>query len=84
MDYLTKWPEAYAVPVHMTATTAERLVEEMVARFRVPAELHSDSTENFESQGFGEVCRWLGVSKTRMTPLHPQSNGLVEHFNQPF
>lgn len=58
MDYLTKWPESYAVLDHMTASTAERLVKEMVARFRVPAELHSDQGWNFESQGFGEVCRW--------------------------
>lgn len=82
MDYFTKWPEAYAVPDQTAATTAERLVEEMFARFGVPAELHSDQGRNFESQVFGEVCRRLGVSKTRTTPLHPQSDGLVERFNR--
>jgi len=30
----------------------------------------------------GEVCRRLGVSKTGTTPLHPQSDGLVERFNR--
>ena len=74
MDYFTKWPEAYAVPDRSAITTAERLVEEMFARFRVPVELHSDQGRNFESQVFSEVCRRLGVSKTRTTPLHPQSN----------
>ncbi|CAI5660323.1 unnamed protein product [Oreochromis niloticus] len=73
MDYFTKWPEAYAVPDQSATTTAERLVEEMFARFGVPAELHSDQGRNFESKVFGE--------KTRTTPLHPQSDGLVEHFN---
>ena len=82
MDYFTKWPEAYAVPDQSAATTAERLVEEMFARFGVPAELHSDQGRNFESQVFGEVCRRLGVHKTRTTPLHPQSDGLVERFNR--
>uniref|UniRef100_A0A665WFN6 Integrase catalytic domain-containing protein n=1 Tax=Echeneis naucrates TaxID=173247 RepID=A0A665WFN6_ECHNA len=82
MDYFTKWPEAYAVPDQSATTTAERLVEEMFARFGVPAELHSDQGRNFESQVFGEVCRRLGVNKTRTTPLHPQSDGLVERFNR--
>ena len=82
MDCFTKWPEAYAVPDQSAATTAERLVEEMFARFGVPAELHSDQGRNFESQVFGEVCRRLGVHKTRTTPLHPQSDGLVERFNR--
>jgi len=57
MDYFTKWPEAYAVPDQTTATTAERLVDEMFARFGVSGELHSDQGRNFESQVFGEVCR---------------------------
>lgn len=82
MDYFTKWPEAYAVPDQSAMTTAEKLVEEMFSRFGVPEELHSDQGRNFESQVFGEVCRRLGVSKTRTTPLHPQSDGLVERFNR--
>uniref|UniRef100_A0A669CTB7 Integrase catalytic domain-containing protein n=1 Tax=Oreochromis niloticus TaxID=8128 RepID=A0A669CTB7_ORENI len=82
MDYFTKWPEAYAVPDQSAMTTAERLVEEMFARFGVPAELHSDQGHNFELKVFGEICRRLGVEKTRTTPLHPQSDGLVERFNR--
>ncbi|KAM6968624.1 retrovirus-related Pol polyprotein from transposon 412 [Tautogolabrus adspersus] len=82
MDYFTKWPEAFAVPDQSAATTAEKLVEEMFTRFGVPEQLHSDQGRNFESQLFGEVCRRLGVDKTRTTPLHPQSDGLVERFNR--
>ncbi|KAK2919619.1 hypothetical protein Q8A73_001823 [Channa argus] len=38
--------------------------------------------KNFESRLFAEVCQRLGVRKTRTTPLHPQSDGLVERFNR--
>uniref|UniRef100_A0A1A8B7T6 Integrase catalytic domain-containing protein n=1 Tax=Nothobranchius furzeri TaxID=105023 RepID=A0A1A8B7T6_NOTFU len=82
MDYFSKWPEAYAVPDQSAVTTAHTLVDEMFTRFGVPEELHSDQGRNFESQVLGEVCRRLGVKKTRTTPLHPQSDGLVERFNR--
>ncbi|KAJ8333601.1 hypothetical protein SKAU_G00416090 [Synaphobranchus kaupii] len=82
MDYFTKWPEAFAIPDQSAATMAERLVEKMFTRFGAPAELHSDQGRNFESQLMAEVCKRLGVTKTRTTPLHPQSDGLVERFNR--
>ena len=30
---------------------------------------------------FGEVCEILGIHKTQTTPLHPQSDGMVERYN---
>ncbi|KAJ8369428.1 hypothetical protein SKAU_G00094560 [Synaphobranchus kaupii] len=81
LDYFTKWLEAFAVPDQSAATMAERLVEEMFTRFGAPAELHSDQGRNFESQLLAEVCKRLGVTKTRTTPLQPQSDGLFKRFN---
>ncbi|KAI2646047.1 Retrovirus-related Pol polyprotein [Labeo rohita] len=82
MDYFTKWPEAYAVPNQEAGTVAEVLLEGMFARFGVPTEVHSDQGRNFESQLFSDLCRQLGIRKTRTTPLHPQSDGLVERYNR--
>ncbi|XP_041929155.1 uncharacterized protein K02A2.6-like [Alosa sapidissima] len=82
MDYFTKWPEAYAVPDQSAHTTADRLVTEMFCRFGAPEELHSDQGRNFEAEVFAEVCQRMGIRKTRTTPLHPQSDGLVERFNR--
>mgnify|MGYP000850441466 CR=1 FL=1 len=45
-------------------------------------ELHSDQGSNFESQVFGEVAKLLGLREPRTTPLHPQSDGMVEKFDK--
>ena len=57
-------------------------MKEVVSRFRVPLSLHSDQWRNFESAVFSEMCRLLGIEKTRTTPLHSQSDGMVERFNR--
>jgi transposase InsO family protein len=41
-------------------------------------QLHSDQGQNFESRLMQEFLEQIGVSKTRTTPHHPQSNGMVE------
>jgi transposase InsO family protein len=80
MDYFTKWPEVYAVPNQEATTIAEALVTNFFCRFGIPRELHSDQGRNFESRLMQEVSQRLGVHKTRATPLHPQSDGMVERY----
>uniref|UniRef100_A0A8C6MMG0 Gypsy retrotransposon integrase-like protein 1 n=1 Tax=Nothobranchius furzeri TaxID=105023 RepID=A0A8C6MMG0_NOTFU len=82
MDYFIKWLEAYAIPDQSAITTAERLVTKMFYRFGAPNELHCDQGRNYEAEVFSEACRRLGIKKTRTTPPHPQSDGLVERFNR--
>ena len=82
MDYFTKWPEAYAVPDQEAETVVDALVEGMFSRFGAPESIHSDQGRNFESRVFAAMCDKLGIHKTRTTPLHPQSDGLVERFNK--
>ena len=81
-DYFTKWTEAFPLPNQETGTVAEALVNKVVCRFGVPLELHSDEGRNFESAVFSEMCNLLGIKKTHITPLHPQSDGMVERFNR--
>ena len=82
MDYFSKWPEAYPLPDQEAYSVAEVLVRELVSRFGVPLSIHSDQGRNFESTLFQEMCKLLGIEKTRTTPLHPQSDGMVERFNR--
>lgn len=81
-DYFTRWVEAYALPEQTAETVAHTIVHEFVCRFGTPLEIHSDQGRNFESALFREVCRLLEITKTRSSPYHPQSNGLVERFNR--
>ena len=82
MDYFTKWPEAYALSNQEAETVAKVLVDQFVSLFGTPAQLHSAQGRNFESQVFTEMCKLLGIKKTRTAPLHPQSDGMVERYNR--
>ena len=82
MDYFSKWPEAYAIPNQESVTVAQVLVDNLICRFGVPLEIHSDQGRNFESGVLQQICNLLGMHKTRTTALHPQSDGMVERHNK--
>ena len=82
MDYFTKWPEAYALPDQGAETIADALVGGMISRFGAAESIHSDQGRNFESRVFAALCSRLDMQKSRTTPLHPQSDGLVERFHR--
>ena len=82
LNYFTKWTEAYALSNQEASTVASVLVNEFISRYGVPAEIHSDQGRQFESAVFTEMCQLLGIHKTRTTALHPQSDAVVERYNQ--
>ena len=65
-------------------TVVHLLVTEVTSRFGVPLQIHTDRGRNLESVLFKEVCRLLNVEKSRTTPLHSQSDGMVERSNRTF
>ena len=80
-DYATKWLEAYPLPDHKAATVATCLVNNFISRFGIPRQIHSDQGRDFESSLFSQMCQFLGIDKTRMSPWQPSSNGYIERFN---
>ena len=81
-DYFTKWTEALPMPNMEACTVAKTLVENVLCRFGIPQKIHSDQGRQFESNLFQEMCKLLGIEKTRTTPYHPESDGMVERFNR--
>lgn len=80
-DYFSKLTEVFPLPNQEAHTIAKVLVEEWVCRFGTPHSIHSAQGRSFESALFRETCQLLNIHKTRTSPYHPQSDGLVERFN---
>ena len=74
--------EAYLIPNQKAVTVAQVLTQEFFFRFSPPEQLHSNQGKQFESELVTEVCKLLGILKTRTIPYHPQSDGLTERFNR--
>lgn len=61
---------------------AKLIVEEVFVRYGIPFTVHSDQGRQYESTLFEEMCQGLHIKKTRSTPYHPQSDGIMERFNK--
>ena len=81
VDLFTKWCEAYPIPNQDAKTVAKVLVEQFISRHGTPHIIHSDQGRNFESQLFKELCKMLGMRKTRTCSFNPKANGTVEQLN---
>ena len=79
MDYFSKLVKVYPMPDQKAETVADCLLL-WVYDHGVPERLHSDQGRQFEAAVFQELCKRLGIDKTRTTPYHPESDGMVERF----
>lgn len=57
------------------------LVEDIVAHFGVPGQVHFDQGLNIKSKMVQEMCTALGINRTTTTSHHPQSDGHVKRFS---
>jgi transposase InsO family protein len=81
VEYMTKWPEAFAIPKADAVTVARVLFDEIICRYGAPRRLLSDRGKNFLASVVREVCELCGVKKIFTTAYRPQTDGLVERFN---
>ena len=70
------------MPNMLASTVAGLFFNGWICRYGAPAALHTDQGSQFESRLFQSLCTMLDITKTRTTPYHPQSDGMVERFNR--
>lgn len=80
-DYATRFPEAFPLRSITTPKIISALVQ-LFSRVGIPDEILTDQGTNFTSRLMVQLHRQLGIKGLRTTPYHPQTDGLVERFNQ--
>lgn len=80
-DYATRFPEAYPLRNVKSRQVANCLIQ-LFSRVGIPSEIITDQGTNFNSRFMKQVYSLLGIRPIRTTPYHPQTDGLVERFNQ--
>jgi hypothetical protein len=81
-EYLTKWPEARALPDAKATSVVSFFYEDIICRHGCPRELLTDQGTHFVNALLDALCNRLGVKHRLSTAYHPQTNGLVERFNR--
>ncbi|MGH0149802.1 UNVERIFIED_CONTAM: hypothetical protein FKN15_016115 [Acipenser sinensis] len=81
VDYATRYPEAVPLRSTSAAAIATELAQ-IMARVGIPKEILTDHGTNFLSKTLQQVYKILKIRPIRTSVYHPQSDGLVERFNQ--
>uniref|UniRef100_A0A669EUZ0 Gypsy retrotransposon integrase-like protein 1 n=1 Tax=Oreochromis niloticus TaxID=8128 RepID=A0A669EUZ0_ORENI len=80
-DYATRYPEAFPLRSVKARQVANCLLQ-LFSRVGIAKEVLTDCGTNFQSKFLQQVYRLFGIKGIKTTPYHPQSDGLVERFNQ--
>lgn len=80
-DYATRYPEAFPLR-SIKARQVANCVIQLFSRVGIPKEVLTDCGTNFLSKLLQQVYKVLGVKGIKTTHYHPQTDGLVERYNQ--
>ncbi len=79
--HLTGWAEAVPISDKRAAMVWDAMELEIFSRWDYPQEIVSDNGMEFVSDDTRTLFRAHGIRHLRTSPLHPQSNGVIECFN---
>jgi len=80
-EYLSGWPEAFAIKDDKAETVAKHFVEDWVCRYGAPEIVNSDRGRQFIGELMQEVCRLLAIEQAPTTSYHPAGNGKDERWH---
>ncbi len=81
VDYATRYPEA----IPLRKATSKAIAQELFllcSRVGIPSEILTNQGTPFMSRLMADLCCLLQVRQIKTTVYHPQTDGLVERFNQ--
>ena len=79
-DY-TKYTEAYPLKDKTARSVADALMDIWLPRYGFPMFLHSDQGKEFDNTVIHKLSELLGIVKTKTTPYHLRSDGLVAPYH---
>src|SRR5438477_810741 len=82
MDYLTRWPEARAVPDAGALTLVKFIFEEIICRHSTPKIILSDQGQNFISETVRILYEKFLIIHKFLFVYHPQTNRIVKRLNR--
>jgi len=82
VDWLTNWPEAYAVADKKAQTVASLILTELFPRYGAPLEIVTDNGTENVNRIMKETMMSLNIKHITTSPYHPQSNAKVERFHR--
>ena len=75
------WAKSTLVKYCTDASAITFLFENVLTRFNCPKIILSDQVTHFVSKMIDEITAEFQIQHKKMTPYHPQVNGIVEAFN---
>ncbi|CAH8530178.1 unnamed protein product [Heterobilharzia americana] len=82
-EHATRWVDTVVPPDQRAKTVTTAVIPHIIADHGVTKMiLTDDQGPCFESEEFKSCLEQLDIKRTRMTPYHPQTNGLTERNNR--
>ena len=82
VDWLTVWPEAFAIPNKRARAVSDIILSEIFPRYGAPEQLVTDNGSENVNEVMRETLGELNIQHITTSPYTPQSNAKVERFHK--